>query len=137
MRARSRSLRSLRRRGSGSEVNAARRAATESPGSGFGSVLASFGGPTNDAWPFTLARRSGGMGPAYPRRRRRAGATTQTLCASRRSPTARGQTLLCQWRIRSSRPVIRRRPGIAGTVGGAAAPGTGVGVGFGERGDRS
>ena len=47
IRARSRSIHSLRRRGSGSELNAARRAATESPGSAFGSVLASFGRPTD------------------------------------------------------------------------------------------
>jgi hypothetical protein len=46
--ARSRSIQSRRRRGSGSEASAASRAITESVGSAFGSVVAGLGRPTND-----------------------------------------------------------------------------------------
>ena len=51
MSARSRFVHSLRRRGSDSELRAASRAATKSAGSAFGSVLATFGRPTNAIGP--------------------------------------------------------------------------------------
>jgi len=47
IRARSRSIQSLRRRGCGSELRVARSAVTESVGRALGSVLASLGRPTN------------------------------------------------------------------------------------------
>ena len=48
IRARSRSIQSVRRRGSASELIPARRAATKPVGSAFGKVFASLGRPTND-----------------------------------------------------------------------------------------
>lgn len=47
MSARSRSVQSLRRRGTESECRVASSAVTESVGSAFGSVFANFGRPTN------------------------------------------------------------------------------------------
>lgn len=47
MSARSRSIQSLRRRGTESEWRVARRAVTESVGTAFGSIFANFGRPTN------------------------------------------------------------------------------------------